>query len=62
MKSLQPGRDVILTISRRGLLMEIPLELQEARPNSYEITSAEDIGKKELARLEAWLGQAVKDD
>ncbi|NNE06587.1 MAG: M61 family metallopeptidase [Xanthomonadales bacterium] len=62
MMRLQPGTEVSLTISRRGLLQDMPITLQEARPATYEIRFLPEFDREFLRRLESWLGQALQLD
>jgi predicted metalloprotease with PDZ domain len=59
---LQPGTDVSLLISRKNLIMNVDLTLEEARPASYEIRLNPDFGKRELRHMESWLGQSLQTD
>lgn len=60
MMRLQPDAEVSLTIVRRGLLMDVPLTLQEARPATYEIRAVPEFDRNQLRRLESWLGQPLQ--
>lgn len=60
MLRLQPGMEVSLTIVRRGLLMEVAVTLQEARPATYEIRALPEIDRNQIRRLESWLGQSLQ--
>ena len=42
--------------------MEVELVLEESRPASFEIKVDPEFGKRELRRLESWLGQALQAD
>ncbi len=59
---LQPGTDVSLLISRKNLIMNVDLTLEEARPASYEIRLNDDFGKRELRHMESWLGQSLQTE
>lgn len=60
MLRLRPGEDVELLIARRGKIMSVPLRLTESIPATYEIGVVPDFGKRELRRLETWLGQPLE--
>ncbi len=60
MLRLQPGNNVELLISRRGRIMTIALELEESRPATFEVLLDPDFGKRQLRRLESWLGQSLQ--
>lgn len=60
MLRLRPGEDVALLIARRGRIMTIPLRLEESIPATYGIGVVPDFGKRELRRLESWLGQPLE--
>jgi len=55
-----PGGQVDLLLSRRGRIVTVPVLLQEARPDKYEVTTGPDFGERELRRLESWLGQPLQ--
>lgn len=60
MLRLRPGEDVELLIARRGRIISVPVRLQESIPATYEIGVMPDFGRRELRRLEAWLGQPLE--
>jgi predicted metalloprotease with PDZ domain len=59
---LQPGTDVSLLIARRGRILNIPITIEEARSATYELKLSPEFGKRELKRLESWLGQSLQTD
>ena len=53
-------REVVeLLIARHGRMKSLMVELGPARPAAYEILLQEDFGRRQLRRLEAWLGQEL---
>jgi predicted metalloprotease with PDZ domain len=60
MLRLRPGEQVELLLARRGRITRVSLPLEEARPATYEIRVQPDFGRRELRRLESWLGQPLE--
>jgi len=59
-RRLRPGQQVELTLARHGRLLTLPVRLQEAIPERYEIVAAESLGRAERERLTAWLGRELR--
>jgi predicted metalloprotease with PDZ domain len=57
---LDAGERVELLVSRHDRLFELTLELDLARPERYEVLPAPAAGKREMERLQSWLGQPLK--
>jgi predicted metalloprotease with PDZ domain len=52
-----PGDTVDVSVFRRGRLLTVPVTLDGAPPNRYEIATVEAPTDAQRARFEAWLGQ-----
>ena len=59
-RRLRPGQNVELTLARHGRLLTLPVRLQEAIPDRYQIVAAESLGRAERERLSAWLGRELR--
>jgi predicted metalloprotease with PDZ domain len=60
LQRLRPGEDVAATISRRGQLRELTLQVQHEVPESFRILVSDRISRRQKERLEAWLGRELK--
>ncbi len=60
LQRLRPGEEVRLLISRQERLQSLSLELDPARPLNYQILMQADAGRREIRRLESWLGQELQ--
>jgi predicted metalloprotease with PDZ domain len=54
---LLPGETVDLLLTRRGRIIELPVELGTAIPKRYQIRSRENLNGRHVRRMESWLGQ-----
>lgn len=60
LKAIGPGEKVELLVDRRGKIITVPVMLEEARPETFEVGPGEVFGDRELSRLESWLGQPLQ--
>jgi predicted metalloprotease with PDZ domain len=56
MASLRPEEEVELTLARNGQMLTLPLRVQHAIPEKFEIGTKPKLSRKEKLRLEKWLG------
>ena len=54
--NLRPDEQVELTLARNGQLLTLPVRVQAAFPEKFEIGTKPKISRKEKSRLEKWLG------
>jgi predicted metalloprotease with PDZ domain len=57
---LRPGQVVQLTLARHERLFMLPVEVQEAIPDTYRIVTNPPVRRREQERLEAWLGRDLR--
>jgi len=54
--SLRADEQVELTLARNGQLLTLPVRVQHAIPEKFEIGTKSKLSKREKSRLETWLG------
>jgi len=59
-RRLRPGQVVELTLVRHGRLLALPVQLQQAIPDRYQIVAADALGRAERERLTTWLGRELR--
>ena len=56
---LREGERVELLLARQGKLKTLVVQLSAQRPTYYEVGIKDGFGRRELRRLERWLGQEL---
>ena len=59
MQRLVPNEEVTLTIVRHERLMTLPVAVQHAIPDSYQVVPDPKISRKKQKRMEDWLGRPL---
>jgi len=57
--SLLPEEQVELTLARNGQLLTLPVRVQHALPETFELFLKPEISKRQKARMEKWLGREL---
>jgi predicted metalloprotease with PDZ domain len=57
--SLLPEEQVELTLARNGQLLTLPVRVQHALPETFELLLKPEISKRQKARMEKWLGREL---
>jgi len=60
MLRLQPGETAELLLARKGRVLRLPVQVQNAIPDKYRITIKPNISSREKQRMEEWLGLELK--
>ena len=60
MTSLLPEERVELTLARNGELLTLPVYVQHAIPEKFEIILEPEINRRNKARMEKWLGRELR--
>ncbi|MDX1379637.1 MAG: PDZ domain-containing protein [Xanthomonadales bacterium] len=60
MKWLHPGEPAVVLLARKGQVRSVEITLQGATPEAYEILAEAEITRRELTRMEDWLGQPIE--
>ncbi len=57
---LRPGAAVELTLARHKRLFTLSVQVQQAIPDTFAIVAEPKLSRREMERLEAWLGQDLQ--
>ena len=58
--SLLPEEEVELILARNGLLLTLPVHVQHALPEKFEIATKPKMSQREKSHLEQWLGRDLR--
>ena len=62
MTAWQPGRKTTLLVARRGQIITLEIELEAAIPERFDIVLKPVFGKRQINRLQSWLGQDLRKE
>ncbi|GMR14506.1 MAG: PDZ domain-containing protein [Gammaproteobacteria bacterium] len=62
MTAWQPGWKTTLLVARRGQIITLEIELEAAIPERFDIVPKSVFGKRQINRLQSWLGQDLRKE